>query len=695
MTAALACCEHSVHIALLSPDPTHATILRQSAATHDVAFAPVTLAGLATLPEETLAVFVDVAAGTAPLHRAVEAGQRAIAIGPAGDSDAILAALRAGAADFLPSPLESGAIGAALERARGARARGLGNAQTRPRVAVRFRAADGRRVEREVPATGSLSVGRDPSNDIVFDSQVVSRHHAHFEYAGDGCVLVDNDSRHGAWIEDERVVGRRDLRDGDVVRFGRTGAPEITVAFEQPRADALGRPGDDAGEDAGREFKRLAALLDTFLELNTELVIEDVLSLVIDRSIAFAGAERGMILLLEAARTDRPPDAPALVVDAGTGRELRLAVARDREGDAVATSELDISQKIPQEVVDSGRGVIVEDLLADDRVDAHVNTIEIGVRSAMCVPLRARRSADRARRGSDLLGVLYVDSSSRIRPFSRRLLDALESLASEAAQAIVNARLYQESLEKRRIDEEMRLAREIQESLLPPREFACEWVELCGSSRASHEVGGDVLDYFPGDARIGVLLGDVSGKGVPAAIYSAMLDGHFHALTDARASVGDLGDVAASLNRHLLSRARIERFVTLVYAVLSRDGELRYVNAGHNPPLLVPASGESRHLRAGGTVLGMLDDERWTAAHDQLEPGDVLVLYSDGLTEGRNSRRELYGLVRLERVVREVATRRAVEIHDAVLADWHGFTAPAPPADDVTLMVLVFHPKGR
>ncbi len=150
----------------------------------------------------------------------------------------------------------------------------------------------------------------------------------------------------------------------------------------------------------------------------------------------------------------------------------------------------------------------------------------------------------------------------------------------------------------------------------------------------------------------------------------------------------DLGDIAQRLNRHLVSRSRLGKFVTLVFAVLAEDGALTYVNAGHNPPLLVTDRGEVRRLTPGGTILGMLEDVRYKSAQEQIGPQDVLVLYSDGVTEARNSPQLFYSIERLERLVVQHRDQSAREIHDAIFDDWKTFTEGAPAADDVTVMVV-------
>jgi len=635
------------------------------------------------------AIFVDTSIGASIVRETAKHFATIVAIGGPESADAVVGSLRSGASDYLLGEVTHDALLDAAERisersSEPSRAAAVGDGETTTsespapaRVTLRFHDLQGDFRSFALDSDGPIDLGRDPANALVFDSQVVSRFHATLTPppAGSssvGWTINDRESRHGVIVNDQKIGAPHELRDGDVIRLGKPGAPELFASVSHPSTGGMNPDStihELPADDAGREIKSLANLLDTFLQLNSELVLDDVLALVVERSIEFAAAERGMILLLE-------------------DEELSLVIARTADGREVEAEGLEISRKIPDDVLSTGKGLIFEDLLDDSHVGDHSATIKIGVRSAMCVPLASRRRVKDQQGAPKPLGVLYVDSRQTGHPFSEQLLHALESLAGEAAQAIVNARLYEVSLEKRRIDEEMRLAREIQENFLPARAFESEWVELCGTSASSLEVGGDVLDYFPRERRLGVLVGDVSGKGVPAAIFSAMLDGHFHAFTDLPTDAAELGEVAQRLNAHLLSRSGDEKFVTLVFAVLRRNGELAYINAGHNPPIVVKQAGKTQRLPAGGTILGMLEEATYQSDRTDLQTDDVLVLYSDGVTEARSPDGEFFSLERLERIVTEERAHSAETIHDKIIDEWNRFTAGEPAADDVTLMVV-------
>lgn len=611
-----------------------------------------------------------------------------------GDRDApeqILQALRAGAADFVPRECLPAEIENVLQRLL------LRVDTSTPAIEVEDRPGHIRRVRLEQ----KLTVGRDPSNDLSLDTAVVSRFHARIFRRGTEYWIADCASRHGTFVNDLRVEGDLCLRNGARIRMGDPGAPVLYFRRSQetpadaPTAPSSGLVAPDASVDSSQELRDIASLVDTFLKLNGDLVLEDVLQIVVARSVELADADRGVILLAEGAGTPgngaTPADEDSIAFDPraiAPEPGLRLAMARARDGTALDVNSVIISQKIPGEVLKTGVGVIFADLLDAESVGDHPGTIQLGVRSAMCVPLRIRRS--KADQGvPPVLGVLYVDSAARQRPFSQRLLHALESLASEAAQAIHNSQLYEECLVKRELDAEMRMARRIQKNLLPPTSFKCSWVELHGSSQASREVGGDLLDYHVlGEERVHLLLGDVSGKGIPAAMLSSLLDGLFHGLCSRQGEEPDLARATADLNYFLMTKSGEQKFASAIFGILGQQGVLRYVNAGHNPPLLVRKGGKIEVLREHGMILGMLEEATYKTVEVHLLPSDVLILYSDGITEARARNGERFGLERLLETAQESRGRSAREIHDAVLDASARFVAGAPRSDDATIMVV-------
>jgi len=641
------------------------------------------------------AVFVDSNCGDEVVERVASGVAYTVVVGEKHQSAAVLHALRAGARDYLSLELLDEESEAVLERAR------AGSLQSE--AVLEFKDKDGELSE--VKLTGNVfTMGRDTSNNLCLDSIVVSRFHGQIVRKQQDYVVVDKGSRHGIFVNDDRVKECR-LTDGAQIRLGNAGAPIVTFrrgskARESVRSHSL------PGEYSHPEMRAISSLVDTFLKLNGDLLLEDLLQIVVSRSIELADADRGMILLAKsqprAIRDDlnEADDTvaqesfesievePAATKKGGNASDLSVAIARNQDGTPIEEEGLMISQKIPEEVMKTGHGLILEDLLAPERMEAHPSTIEIGVRSAMCVPLRARPTGSEAS-GQHILGVLYVDSTTRSQPFSQQVLHAFESLASEAAQAIFNSQLYEECLEKRELDAEMRIARTIQQNILPPNAFTNAWMELYGTSHASREVGGDLLDYYPFEEnRVNLIVGDVSGKGIPAAIVSSMLDGLCYGFGIHLSQTPELSTVAGQINRYLVSKSGTRKFVSVLYGTFWADGRFAYVNAGHNPGLWIKSTGEIELLRSGGMIMGMFEEATYKTEEIILAPGDTLILYSDGVTEARVSDGELFGMERLQQASLAARGGNAKEIHDSICAAVTRHTKDAPLLDDLTVMVV-------
>jgi sigma-B regulation protein RsbU (phosphoserine phosphatase) len=318
-----------------------------------------------------------------------------------------------------------------------------------------------------------------------------------------------------------------------------------------------------------------------------------------------------------------------------------------------------------------------------------MGTVALGIRHVLCAPLRLVRYLDRA----DLvptepktIGVLYLDSRERGSLLSGNARAALDTLATEAGVAIENARLYRQSLEQARIEHELRIAAEIQRALLPPGHHTGQFYEAIGTSLPSRSIGGDFFDFTERpDGSFGFAVGDVSGKGPAAALLTAKIQG----LLGAGADTGTPAEIMQTVNRGLTRRAIESRYATIFSAMLTPGGLLTFCNAGHNPPLLFSA-GRVRPLESGSMPVGMFDFAQYTDATEQLTPGDVLVVYSDGVTEAVNPEGEEFGEERLAACLTSAPYESAAQVLGAVQDAVRQFAAGADVIDDVTVMVLRF-----
>jgi len=238
------------------------------------------------------------------------------------------------------------------------------------------------------------------------------------------------------------------------------------------------------------------------------------------------------------------------------------------------------------------------------------------------------------------------------------------------------------------MEEELKLARQIQQSLYPRSLPSEGWFQACGSSVSSLEVGGDYFDVLRvTDDCWAVAVADVSGKGVSSALVACYLQG---ALSAASYSANTIEQSMALINRFLGERAEAEKYATVFHSTLERDGRLRYVNAGHCAPLVVSLDGTTRALETTGMPVGLIPGATFPAVETTIAPGDKVVIYSDGVSEARGPGNKFYGVDRLLRVVKLNATATCEQMHDAILDDLRAFTQDTPQADDITLVVLEY-----
>jgi sigma-B regulation protein RsbU (phosphoserine phosphatase) len=395
--------------------------------------------------------------------------------------------------------------------------------------------------------------------------------------------------------------------------------------------------------------------------------------MVLDSAIDVTGAERGFIMM--ASRDNK---------------SLEFKLARARGKVTLSGRTFETSRKIPETVFATGQQTIVEDLLDGDLAALHTGTVALGIRHVLCTPLRLVRYVERAdQKGADeIIGVLYLDSRERGALRSVSAQSALDTLSAEAALAIENARLYREALDKAKYEQELKVAAAIQQALLPLGHREGAFFSTAAASIACRAVGGDFFDYvdLPTD-KFGFIVGDVAGKGSPAALLAAAVLGMFSAEATYQSSPAPL---ITRLNIGLFRRAIESRFLTTFYGILTPNGALTYCNAGHNPPLLVGASG-IRRLETGGVVLGLFEQATFEEETVTLQPGDLIILFSDGVTEAMNPDSEEFTDDRLLACAEKHRGKAPQQVLDALLADVQAFCAGATQSDDVTVVMVRYN----
>jgi serine phosphatase RsbU (regulator of sigma subunit)/pSer/pThr/pTyr-binding forkhead associated (FHA) protein len=537
-----------------------------------------------------------------------------------------------------------------------------------PEARLEVTDALGRRV---VPlAKAPFEIGRRETNDLRLAGSEVSRDHAEIVVDPNGnFVLKDRASRYGTYVNGDQVT-ERPLTHGDRIRLGRSGGAEMVFLVRESEPHTEKSPTTTAIGD----LRQIGALLEGLRALGSGRVLDDVLSLVLDSAIDVGGAERGFIML------------------ASPTSELEFKMARGRGRITLSGSSFATSRKIPEEVFRTGEARDVPNLLDGELANVHMGTVALGIRNVLCVPLRLVRYLDKAEAAEERdkrIGVLYLDSREQGTLLSSSTKAALETLATEAAVAIENARLYRETMEKAKMEQEMRIAAEIQQALLPKMARAGTFFSAAAASLPCRSIGGDFYDYvdLPAGA-MGFALGDVAGKGPPAALLSAMMQGIFAAQA---ASSDSPSQTITRVNLALYRRGIESRFVTLMYGALKPEGQLTYCNAGHNPPLIIPRSGSGqavRRLECGGPIVGLFDSATFSEETVTLSPGDWLIVFSDGVSEAMSASGEEYGESRIVECVERNKSLEPRQLLEALFADVREFTRGAPQSDDITAMVL-------
>jgi sigma-B regulation protein RsbU (phosphoserine phosphatase) len=520
---------------------------------------------------------------------------------------------------------------------------------------------------RDVPIIRSpFTIGRKEGNTLQLTNTEVSRSHAEILLTDTGYLLRDLGSRLGTFVND-RQIGERVLTHGDRIQLGRSGGAQLVFRLgEEPHATT-----SEALSTTVGEIRVVAALLEGLRALGPGRALDDVLALVLDSAIAVSGAERGAIMLA----------AP------GGGLEFNLARRRGK----TAAPRFDVSRKISNDAYATGQIQVVTDLQKPSEAEEHPDTVRLGIRHVLCAPLHLVRFADAADSSAQnrRLGVLYLDSSEPGTFVPGAVRQALETLAAEAAVAIENARLYREAAEHARTLEEIRIAAGIQALLLPRASIRRSFVEAGAASLPCRMIGGDFFDYADlEDQRFAFTVGDVAGKGPAAALLCALVQGMFSFAGPVSA---DPAAVVVRINETLCRRGIESRFATLFYGMLDPRGRLVYCNAGHNPPFVVGRSGV-RRIEATGPIVGLLPDARFDSGTVCLAGGDLMLVFSDGVSEALSHDEEQFGD---DRILALLQSARAASpevdppgLVETLIAAVRRFTMGAPQSDDITAMVV-------
>jgi sigma-B regulation protein RsbU (phosphoserine phosphatase) len=519
-------------------------------------------------------------------------------------------------------------------------------------------------------------IGRLADCELSLRDSRISRNHSQIVTEDSQYFLEDCNSRHGTFVNGKKIT-RHKLVPNDRVDFGIEDSYHLIFTYESGETDRLLAQLDAVpSTHATGNLAKLRAVLEVARALESSLSLDDVLGAVVDAALVVTGAERGFLL-----QCNEEP-----------GSQLEMRVARDKNGRPLDENDLRVPRGVIHRALNQRR-----DLLSmsfdPNQMDTEKSIVDLELRSVVCVPLVRIRighqhETSQLSAKNDTLGVLYMDSRLSSADLSAGNRELLQSLAIETSTVLENARLMTQEREKRRIEQELSIAREIQRSLLPAILPSEGWFRAVGSSQACYQVGGDYYDVMElSETQWGAVVADVSGKGVSAALLTSLLQGAFFATAGDKSP---LSDTMSRINKYVCERSQLRNYATVFYTTVDNKGVARWINAGHCPPLLVRAGGGVEALAASGCPVGLFPMSPFSQEEVTLRKGDKLVIYTDGVSEAENPAGQQFSEERLTELVQNFAKASAADLHKGIIDAVGMFTAGAPQNDDLTLLVLEY-----
>lgn len=531
----------------------------------------------------------------------------------------------------------------------------------------------------EKPVT---TIGRSSMNDLPISDKMLSRQHARIVKDDNGGLQVEDlGSRNGTFLNGERLAAPQPLKAGDRITLGGVtlkleSESTTRVRIEAGGADAL----DNTILKASAELLRaqhqetdprlpaeqLSKLIESLRVVN-ELTIELLRDVSVDELMKF---------LMDKVFETLMPDRGVVLLRSRVTNELTPAVVRVAEG--MSADDIRLSKTLVAQVVEKRNGLILMDTSTGSGVSLADSIRLSGIKSVLAAPLENE---------GEVVGLIYVDSQVGHRSFEEADLRLLTSLANVAAAKIQSARLMAEVADKKQMDREFALAREIQQRLLPESPPTVPGYELHGSNTASRQVSGDYFDFrVRSDKKVYMAIADVCGKGVGPALLMASLQASFHAWADESVPVAEMtGRLSEAISR----RTGPDRFITFILVLLDpANGEIEYTNAGHNPGILLKTDKSMSELSSHGLPLALFPGKPYSSSKFTLGPGELLFLYTDGVTEANSPDGDEFGFPRLKEFIGARVGKAPAEIEEELLKDLEDHAQGEPFADDRTLVMV-------
>jgi sigma-B regulation protein RsbU (phosphoserine phosphatase) len=538
-----------------------------------------------------------------------------------------------------------------------------------------------RRVVRITNSPFLIGRGNDTGNHLQLEDPRISRQCAAIITESKGLFLEDRGHRRGIFVNG-KSIDRCLLANGDVITFGldrsyevvfRSGGPEKSIQ------DMLTMMGNVTGRDTSTSgLGKLSLLLEATSLLHSELPLESVLGTMLDHAISITHADRGMLM------------------EADSSGSLQVRLARGSQGISLPAGEVTPSQTAMRQAMEAQSSVITEDLkLADRAFQGAQSIVTQSLRAVAAIPLFAvsrsisADSATPSQRGH-FLGMIYLDSR-RPTAFSKLDRQILDALAVQAASILDSARLVERERQRRKLEQELNVARDIQQALIPHGFRDFPYFGVTGIHTPCHAVGGDYFDVFPlSDDRTVIVVADVSGKGMGAALLTTMLQGALSGMT----TNSDPVQVLSQINRFLCEHVEVGRYATMFFSILDRDGHLSFINAGHPSPLVMRSGDVADLVAEGSFPVGLIREATFKADTAELLPGDTLVLFSDGVTEAMDPNEELFGVDRLRRALIAKQDMPLRDLQKEILESIETFTRGASQNDDITILLVRYRAES-
>jgi phosphoserine phosphatase RsbU/P len=528
--------------------------------------------------------------------------------------------------------------------------------------------------------------GGETGNHLNLNDRRISRVGAAIVREGNRYRLEDRGQRWGIFVNGEKVAGH-ELVEGSTITFGLTDSYEIIFHASEgdtsiqdifTRIEGMAKVKTES-ETVPGGLRKLNLLLEATMLLHARLPLESVLGTMLDHAVAITDADRGVLL-----------------EEDGSGG-FRVRVARGKGGVRMPPEGFTPSQTAVRQALERRSSIITEDLArADFKLQAAQSVLAQRLRAVVAIPLyamplaRSMETRIDEHRG-EFLGLIYLDSR-RPAAFSKLDRQILDALAMEAGGILDNARLVERERQRQRMDQELSIARNVQQALLPRGFRDFPHAVATGINLPCLDVGGDYFDVFPmGDGRTGFLIADVSGKGLGAALLSTMLQGAFSSMT-----IGvDPARIMGHLNCFLCEHADVERYATMFFGMLDSSGHLDFINAGHPPPLILRHGQIAEPFLETSFPVGLIPGAEYAVSSVTLEPGDTLVLFSDGVTEAMDPDEEMFGRTGLLEALKSQQDPPLDQLQKTILDSVDTFARGASQADDITLLLVRYRAAAQ